>query len=59
MVQISIGWGGELKSSEADVIEGLVIDDLDLISVLDQLMDGEGGVVWLNDSVRDFWGWEN
>ena len=39
MVQVSISGGGKLEGSEADVIEGLVIDDLDLISVFDQLMD--------------------
>jgi len=51
MVEITIGWGGELKGSEADIVEGLVIDDLDLIGVLDELMDGEGGVVGLNDGI--------
>ncbi len=61
MVEITIGGGGELESSEADIIQGLIIDDHALISVLDQLMDGEGGVVGLNDGVRHLgWGhnWE-
>jgi len=35
MVQVSIGRSGKLESSEADVIEGFVINDLDLISVFD------------------------
>ena len=51
MVEVTIGGGGELESSEADIIESLVIDGLDLISVLHELMDGEGGVVWLDDGV--------
>ena len=51
MVEISVGGGGELEGSEADVVQGLVVDDHALISVLDQLMDGKGGVVGLNDSV--------
>ena len=59
MVKITVGWGGELEGSEADIIEGFVVDDLDLIGILDQLMDGEGGVVWLDDGVRDLWGWED
>ena len=56
MVQISVGWGGELEGSEADIIESLVIDAHDIIGVLDELMDREGGVVWLNDGIRDLGG---
>ena len=35
MVKITIGWGGQLKSSETDIIKGFVIDNHALISVLD------------------------
>jgi len=59
MVKITIGWGGELEGSEADIVEGLVINAHDLIGVLDELMDGEGGVVWLNDGIGDLWGWHD
>jgi len=55
MVQITVGWGSELKGSEADIVEGFVIDDLDDIGVLDELMDGEGTVVWLDDGIRNLW----
>merc|ERR1712072_657943 len=51
MVEITVGGGGELEGSEADVIEGLVVNAHNLIGVLDELMDGEGGVVGLNDGV--------
>ena len=51
MVKISVGWGGELEGSEADIIEGFVINAHNLIGVFDQLMDGEGGIVWLNDGI--------
>jgi hypothetical protein len=51
VVKITVGWGGELEGSEADIVESLVINAHDLIGVLDKLMDREGGVVWLNDSV--------
>jgi len=51
VVQVSIGWSGQFQGSEADVIKGLVVDDHALIGVLDQLMDGQGGVVWLDDGV--------
>merc|ERR1711881_685283 len=39
MVEITVGGGGELEGSEADIVEGLVIDDHALIGVLDELMD--------------------
>merc|ERR1719326_166978 len=51
MVEITVGGGGELEGSEADVIKGLVVNAHNLIGVLDELMDGEGGVVGLNDGV--------
>ena len=59
MVEITVGRGGELEGSEADVIEGLVVNAHNLIGVLDELMDREGGVVWLNNGVRDLGGWHN
>merc|ERR1712178_395412 len=59
MVKITVGWGGQFQGSEADIVEGFVINDLDFISILDQLMDGKGGVVWLNDGIRDLWRWED
>ena len=59
MVKITVGWGGELEGSEADVIKGLVINAHDLIGVLNKLMDGEGGVVWLNDGIRHLGGWHD
>ena len=59
MVKITISWGGELESSEADVVEGLVVNAHDLVGVFDKLMDREGGVVGLNDGVRHLGGWHD
>jgi hypothetical protein len=59
MVEITVGGGGKLKSPEADIIKGFVVDDLDFIGVLDKLMYGEGGVVWFDNGVRDLGGWED
>jgi len=59
MVKISVSWGGELEGSEADIIKSLVINAHNLIGVFDELMDREGGVVWLNDGIRDRWGWHD
>jgi len=49
VVKITIGWGGELEGSEADIVEGLVINAHNLIGVLNKLMDGESGhdSVWV------------
>jgi hypothetical protein len=55
VVKITIGWGGELKSSEADIIKSFVINAHNLIGVFDKLMDREGGVVWFNNGIRYLW----
>jgi hypothetical protein len=59
MVKITISGGGELKSSETDIVESFVINDHALIGVFDELMDGKSGVVWLNDGIRHLGGWED
>ena len=59
MVKITIGWGGELEGSEADIIKGFVINAHNLIGVFDKLMDREGSVVWLNNGIGDLWGWHD
>merc|ERR1719433_1597507 len=59
MVKITVGWGGELEGSEADIVEGFVVNAHDIVGVLDELMHGEGSVVWLDDGIRHLWGWHN
>merc|ERR1719223_1742962 len=56
VVKITVGGGGELKGAEADIVEGLVINAHNLIGVFDELMDREGGVVCLDDRIRDLGG---
>merc|ERR1711976_701885 len=51
MVEITVGGGGELQGAEAGIVESLVVNAHDIIGVLDELMDGEGGVVGLNDGI--------
>jgi hypothetical protein len=51
VVQVSEGRGGELQGAEADVIQGLIIQNHALIRILHQLVDGQGGVVWLHHCV--------
>ena len=59
MIEISICWSGELKSSEANIIKSFIINDLNSIRVFDKLMYRECSVIWFDNSVRDFWRWEN
>ena len=59
MVKITIGWGGKFKSSETDIIKSFIIDNHDFISILNELMDGESSIIRFDNSIRDFWGWEN
>ena len=51
MVEITVGGGGKLKGSEANIVQGLVIDTVGLVGVLDELVHGKGGVVGLHHGV--------
>jgi hypothetical protein len=59
VVEISVRWVGELEGSHADVVESLVVDTERLIGVLNQLVDRESSIVWLDNGVRDLGGWHN
>jgi len=59
VVQVTVGWSGQLQGSEADIVESLVIDAVGLVGVFDQLVDGQSGVVWFDDGVRDLWRWHD
>ena len=54
MVEVSVGGGGKFQSSEANVIQGLVVNAISFIGVLDQLVNGKGGVVGLDDGIGHF-----
>mmetsp|Transcript_60855 Transcript_60855/g.125386 ORF Transcript_60855/g.125386 Transcript_60855/m.125386 type:complete len:259 (+) Transcript_60855:216-992(+) len=51
MVQVSEGGGGELESTEADIVQSLVVNAEALIGILDKLVDGEGRVVGLHNGI--------
>mmetsp|Transcript_8068 Transcript_8068/g.14386 ORF Transcript_8068/g.14386 Transcript_8068/m.14386 type:complete len:454 (+) Transcript_8068:282-1643(+) len=59
VVEVTVGGGGELEGAEANIVEGLVIENHDLISVLNKLVDRESGVVRLDDGIRDLGGGHN
>lgn len=52
MVQVAVRWRGQLEGTEADVVECLIVNAEGFVGVFHQLVDGEGGVVGLNYSVR-------
>merc|ERR1740138_978390 len=56
VVKITVGGGGELEGTEADIVKGFVINAHNLVGVLDELMDREGSVVGLNNGIRDLGG---
>lgn len=51
MVEVAVGWSGELEGPEADVIESLVVNAVGFVCVFDQLMHGQGCVVRLHHRV--------
>ena len=54
VVEISIGWGGQLESTEADVIESLIVNAVGFVCVFDKLVDRERGIVGLHDGIGHF-----
>ena len=52
MVEVTVGGGGQLQGTEADVVQSLVVDAVGLVGVLHQLVHRQGGVVWLHNGVR-------
>ena len=59
MVKITIGWSCKFKSSETDIIKSFIINNLDFISIFAELMNWKSSIIWFNNSIRYFWGWEN
>jgi len=51
VVQVTVGWGGQLQGSEADVVQGLVVNAVGFVCVLNQLMHGKGGIVRLYNGI--------
>merc|ERR1712167_174248 len=55
VVEVAIGGCGELESTEADVVPGLVVEAHALVSILDKLVHRKCGVVWLDNCIRHLW----
>lgn len=59
VVEITVRGGSQFESAHANLVQGLVVDTEGLVRVLDELMDREGRVVGLDDSVGNHGGWHN
>merc|ERR1719258_249310 len=53
VVQVTVRRGRELQSSEANIIQGLVVEAEREVRVLDELVNRQGAVVWLDDRVAN------
>ena len=47
VVEVTVRWGRQLKSAEANIVQSLVVDTESLIRILDELVNREGCVVGL------------
>lgn len=58
-IQNHTAWSGELKCTEADIIESFIIEDHAFICIFNKLMDRKSRIIRLNDCIRDLRRWEN
>ena len=56
-VQVGVGWSLNVEVSSADIVDSLVIKNDSDIGMLKKGVSGQHGVVWLNNSGGDLWGW--
>merc|ERR1719401_58060 len=55
MVQIAIGGGCQLQGAKANIVQCLVVQQEALICILDELMERQHCIVWLDDRVTHLW----
>ena len=53
MVQVTVCRGGQFERTEADIVQCFIVYAIGLVGVFDQLMNRQGGVVWLYNCVGD------
>ena len=56
VVEVTEGRSGEFEGAEANVVQSLVVEHHALVGVLDELVNGKGGVVRLHNGVRHLGG---
>jgi hypothetical protein len=53
VIQVTIGWSGELEGTEANVVQCLIVKSETLISILHKLMHRKCSVVRLDHCIRN------
>ncbi len=53
MIEVAVGRSGELERSEADVVQGLVVDADSCIRAPQQIFNAKASAVRFNNSVGD------
>lgn len=53
MVEVTVSWSREFERAEADLVKSLIVNTEGLIRVLDKLVNGESGIVWLKRSFEN------
>merc|ERR1712087_442571 len=56
-VQVGVGWSLDIELSSADIVDGFVVEHNSNVSVLQEGVGRQNGVVWLNDSGGDLRRW--
>jgi len=59
VVEVTVGGGGQLEGTEADVVQGLVVKAHALVGILDKLVNRKCGVVWLDNGVGHLGRWHD
>lgn len=53
------GGSRKLQGAETNVVECFVVQNHTFVSILDELMHRESGIIRFHDCIRNFWRWEN
>ena len=56
-VQVGVGWSFNIQITSADIIDGFVVNHESTVGVFQSGVSGKNGVVWLNNSGGNLWGW--
>merc|ERR1719453_1124456 len=59
VVEVTVCWCCELQGPEANVIQGLVIEEETFVRVLHELVERKDSVVWFDDCIGHFWRWND
>lgn len=59
MIEIAVFGAWDFQCAEANIVQCFVVNAVGFIGVLNQLMDRERCIVWLDNGVGHFWRWNH